>query len=57
MNPTRGRDTERRGRRAGVLPARMSREGALACGRFPGTGDRALGQHDVEWQVDLRLMT
>ena len=57
VNTFPGSGAERRGRLAGALRVRMSREIALARGRFPGTRDRALGEHYVGWQVDRRLMT
>ncbi len=57
VHETRGCDTERRGRLAGVLPVRMRREIALACGRFPGSGGWALARHRLEGPVDGRLTT
>jgi len=48
-------DTERRGRAAVGLTVRMSREIALACGRFRGSGGWAWGGHRVEGRVDGRL--
>ena len=35
----------------------MSREAALACGRFPEPGERASDQHRVERRVDGRVTT
>ena len=43
VNTTRGCDTERRGRVAGALTVRMSREIPVACGRFPSFTRRVLG--------------